>query len=85
MLGKDTTEPTQTTCEEVDELGFFVRHLGGGELNDKEASRTESKGKAMGHRPRALLFEGEDQMLMCIPDPNKLKIVRNITRSVAFP
>ena len=85
MLGKDTTEPTQNTGEEVDELDFFVRHLGGGELNDKEASRTESKGEAMGYRPGALFFGGGDQMLMCIPDSNELKIMRNITLSVGVP
>jgi hypothetical protein len=83
-LGKDTTEPTQTTGEDVDELGFFARHLGGGELDDKEASEIESKGDAMGYGPRAFLFGGGDQMLMCIPDHNESKIVRNITRSVGF-
>lgn len=48
-LGKDTTEPAQTTGEEVDELGFFVRHLGGGELDGMEAFGIESKGEAMGY------------------------------------
>jgi hypothetical protein len=83
MLGKDTTEPTQTTREEVDEFAFFARRLSGGELDDKEASEIESKGEAMGYG--ALLFGGGDQMLMCIPDHNEWNIVRNITRSVGFP
>jgi hypothetical protein len=61
-----------------------VRHLGGGELNDKDASELENKGEAMGYHPRAMLFRGGDKMLMCIPDPDESKIVRNITRSIGF-
>lgn len=85
LLGKDAARPTQTTCEEVDEIGFFVRHLGGSELDDKEAPEIESKGKTMGYEPGALLFGGGDQLLMCIPDLDESKIVRNITQSVGFP
>jgi hypothetical protein len=84
ILEKDAIESTHTTSEEVDKLGFFMRHLGGDELDDKEASEIESKGEAMGYGPRALLFGGRDQMMMCIPDPNELKIMRNITQSVGF-
>jgi hypothetical protein len=47
-LGEDVTEPTQTTGEEIDELGFFVKHLGGGELSDKEASGIENKKQSHG-------------------------------------
>jgi hypothetical protein len=59
ILEKDVAEATQTTGEEVDEIGFFMRHLGGGELDDKEASEIESKGEAMGYGLGALLFRGE--------------------------
>jgi hypothetical protein len=38
----------------------------------------------LGYGPRALLFDGEDRMLMCIPDPDESKIVRNITKSIGF-
>jgi hypothetical protein len=62
-----------------------VRNLVGGELYDKEASEIESKGEAMGYGPGALLFGGGDQRLMCIPDPDQLKIVRNITDALASP
>jgi hypothetical protein len=61
-----------------------VKHLGGGELSDKDASELENKGKAMGYGPGAMLFGGESQMLMCIPNPNESKIVRTITRSIGF-
>jgi hypothetical protein len=54
----DADEPTQTTEEEIDELGFFVRHLGGGELNGKDASELENKGEAMGYGLGAMLFGG---------------------------
>jgi hypothetical protein len=33
-------------------LGFFMRHIGGGELNDKEVSELENKGKALGYGTR---------------------------------
>jgi hypothetical protein len=62
-----------------------VRNLVGGELYDKEASEIESKGEAMGYGPGALLFGGGEQRLMCIPDPDQLKIVRNITDALASP
>jgi hypothetical protein len=67
------------------ELGFFMRHLGGGELNDKEALELENKVEAMGYGPRAMLFGGEDQMLNYVPDADESKIVKNITRSIGFP
>jgi hypothetical protein len=43
------------------------------------------KGETLGYDPSVLLFGGEDRMLMCIPDPDELKIVRNITRNISFP
>jgi hypothetical protein len=44
-LGTDANEATQTTDEEMDELRFFMRHIGGGELSDKEVSELENKAK----------------------------------------
>jgi hypothetical protein len=38
----------------------------------------------MGYGPGAMLFGGENQMLMCVPDYDESKIVWNITRSVGF-
>jgi hypothetical protein len=38
----------------------------------------------MGYGSGDFLFGQRDQMLMCIPDPEESKIVRNITRSVGF-
>jgi hypothetical protein len=63
----------------MDELGFFMRHIGGGELNDKEASKLENKAEVTCYGPGAMLFGGEDQMLMCVPDADESKIVKNIT------
>jgi hypothetical protein len=48
----------------MEELGFFTRHIGGGELNDREVSELENKGGTMGYGPRAMLFSREDQILM---------------------
>jgi hypothetical protein len=58
-LGTDTIDPTQSTDKEMDELEFFLRHLVGGELSDKEASGLEDKVEAMGYGPRVMLFGGE--------------------------
>jgi hypothetical protein len=38
----------------------------------------------MGYGPGAMLFGGEDQMLMCVPDSDESKIIRNITQSIGF-
>lgn len=62
-----------------------MRHLGGGELSNKEALELENKGETMGYEPGALLFGEGDKRLICIPDPDESKIVMNITRSVGFP
>jgi hypothetical protein len=66
-LGIDVVEAPQTTDKEIDELGFFMRHIGGGNLGDKEVSELERKGEAIGYGTGAMLFCGEDQMLMCVP------------------
>jgi hypothetical protein len=83
-LGTDTVDPTQYSGE-MDGLWFFVRHLGGGEMSDKDSLELEDKAKAMGYATGAMFFSGEDQMLMCVPDADESKIVRNITRSIRFP
>lgn len=51
-LRTDVVEPIQSTGEEMDELGFFLRHLGGEELSEEKASELEDKAKAMGYDPR---------------------------------
>jgi hypothetical protein len=56
ILENDAAEATQTTSEEVDNLVFFMRHLGGAELDDKEASKIQSTGEAIGYGHVALLF-----------------------------
>jgi hypothetical protein len=84
-LGIDTAEATQTTGKEIDELWFFMRHIGGSELSDKVDLELENKGEAMGYGPRAMLFGEKDQMLMCVPDFDESKIIGNITRSIDFP
>jgi hypothetical protein len=81
----EVAETTQTTSEDMEELGFFTRHISGGEFSEKEVSELENKGKDLGYGPWALLFSEEDRLLMCMPDSHESKIVRNITRSIDFP
>jgi hypothetical protein len=59
----------------MEELGFFTRLISGSELNEKEVFELESKGKALGYGPGALLFGGEDRMLMYVPYSDESKIV----------
>jgi hypothetical protein len=68
----------------MEELGFFKRHISGGELSEKEVSELENKGEALGYGPGALLFGGEDRILMCVLDSNESKTVQNIIRSIDF-
>jgi hypothetical protein len=83
-LGIDKVEPTQSTSEEMDELGFFLRHLGGEELSEEKALELEDNAKAVGYSPRAMLFGGGDKMLMCVPNDDESKIMKNITGSIGF-
>jgi hypothetical protein len=69
----------------MEELGFFTRHISGGELREIEVSKLGNKGEALRYEPGAILFVGEDRILMCVLDSDKSKIVRNITRSIGFP
>jgi hypothetical protein len=65
----DAVESTQSTDEDMDELGFFLRYLSEEELSEEKASKLEDKAEAMGYDPGA----------------NESKIVKNITRSIGFP
>jgi hypothetical protein len=69
----------------MEELGFFMRHISGGELSEKEVSKLGNKGEALSYSPGALLFGGKVRMLMCVPDPDESNIFWNITQSIGFP
>lgn len=84
-LGIDTVESTQSTDEDMDEVGFFLRHLSEEELSEEKASELEDKAEAMGYVHGAMLFSGGDKMIMCVLDANESRIVKNITRSIEFP
>lgn len=51
----------QSTGEELDELGFLLRHLSGDDLSEEKALELEDKAKAMGYGPRAMLFGGGEK------------------------
>lgn len=57
-LGTDTTKPTQSTSEEMDELDFFLRHLSREELSEEKALELEDKAEAMSYGLGAMLFGG---------------------------
>jgi hypothetical protein len=39
----------------------------------------------MGYNPRAMIFGGGDNILMCVTDADESKIMKNITRSIELP
>jgi hypothetical protein len=63
-LETDTIDTDYSTSEEMDELWFFIRHLAGGGVSEKEASELEAKVETMGYDSRAMLIGGGDKMLM---------------------
>lgn len=61
VLETDTIDTDYSTKEEMDELWFFIRHLAGGGLSEKEASKLEAKVETMGYDSRAMLIGGGRQ------------------------
>lgn len=70
-LETNIVHPTHSTREEMDELGFFIRHLTEEVLSEEKASELEDKAEAMGYSSWAMLFGKGDNMLMCMPDADE--------------
>lgn len=85
-LETDTVGPAHFGGKEIDEeLGFFVRNLARDDLSEEKASKLEEQTEAMCYSSGAMIFCGVDNVLMCVLDAGKAKIVKNVTRSISFP
>lgn len=58
--------------------------MAGDELSEEKASKLEEQTEAMCYSSWAMLFGGVDNVLLCVPDAGKAKIVKNVTRSIRF-
>jgi hypothetical protein len=68
------------------EEDFDLRHLGGQELSKEEKLELKEFAMLGGYQPRALVFGGVDEEILgCIRDRARVKIVGTLSKSVGFP
>jgi hypothetical protein len=66
--------------------GFYLRHLGGQQLSKEDISELREFAISCGYQLGFVLFSGVDEEIMgCIPDRARAKIVNTLTRSIEFP
>jgi hypothetical protein len=81
---KDIDEVSTDKASENTELD--LRHLGGQELSDEVISELKEFALAGGYKPGSVLFGGVDEEILgCIPDRAKAKIVNTLSKSIGFP
>lgn len=62
----DTGGPTQSYNEELSgEIDFFVRHIGGPQLSEENASKLKEQAEAIDYSPRTMVFGGGRCFSMC--------------------
>jgi hypothetical protein len=63
-----------------------LRHLDGQELSDKDVSELKEFVLARGYKPGSVLFSGVDEEILgCIPDRARAKIVNTLSKTIGFP
>jgi hypothetical protein len=68
------------------EKEFDLRHLGVQELSEAEKKELQEYGKSCGYQPGSMLFGGvEVEILGCIRDRARAKIISTLSKSVGFP
>jgi hypothetical protein len=68
------------------EKEFDLRHLGGQELSEAEKEELEEYRKSCGYQPRSMLFgRVDEEILGCIHDRARAKIISTLSKSVGFP
>jgi hypothetical protein len=62
-----------------------LRHLGGQELSEEDISELTEFAIAGDYKPRSVLFGGVDEEILgCIPDRARAKIVNTLSKSIGF-
>jgi hypothetical protein len=63
-----------------------LRHLDGQELSDEDVSELKEFVLARGYKPGSVLFSGVDEEILgCIPDRARAKIVNTLSKTIGFP
>jgi hypothetical protein len=64
---------------------FDLRHLGGQQLFEEDISELREFTIAGGYLPGSVLFDCVDEEILgCIPDRSRAKIVNTLTKSIGF-
>jgi hypothetical protein len=65
---------------------FYLRHLRGQQLSEEDISKLKEFVVSGGYQPRSVLFGGiDEEILGCIPDRARAKIVNTLAKSIGFP
>ena len=68
------------------EKDFYLRHLGGQELFEADKEELKEYAISFGYQPGSLLFGGVDEEILgCIRDRARAKIIDTLFKSVGFP
>jgi hypothetical protein len=69
----------------MEEKTFDLRHLGVQELSEEDISELREFAIAGGYQLGSILFGGLDkEILGCIPDRARAKVVNNLTKTIGF-
>jgi hypothetical protein len=70
----------------LEDIELDLRHLGGQELSDEDISELKEFALASGYKLESVLFGGVDEEILgCIPDHAKAKIVNTLSKTIGFP
>jgi hypothetical protein len=76
----------ETNNTPSDEADFDLRHLGGQELSKEDKEELKEYAISCGYQPRSLLFGGVDEEILgCIRDRARAKIIDILSKSAGFP
>jgi hypothetical protein len=81
---KDVAEVS--TGKALDDIDLDLRYLGGQELSDEDISELKEFALAGGYKLGSVLFGGVDEEILgCIPDRAREKIVNTLSKTIGFP
>jgi hypothetical protein len=69
-----------------EDMNFNLRNLGGQQLSEEDISELKEFAISCGYQPRSMLFdEVDEEILGCIRDRARAKIISTLSKSVGFP
>jgi hypothetical protein len=88
---KDTAEATTDKGKGIEETSledknFDLRHLGGQQLSEEDISELKEFAISCGYQSGSMLFGGVDEEILgCIHDRARAKIISTLSKSIGFP